>query len=98
MIATTKRAILSAFSGCRVLTEAGDLIGVGFICNQGHTWSRPGMSNEEAALEPGRIAPRAAWTVTSLLLFAGATPVPEKEKEILFSIGHTVAPYPASNR
>ncbi|MFS0756954.1 hypothetical protein ABC383_19920 [Noviherbaspirillum sp. 1P10PC] len=97
MIATTKRAILSAFSGCRVLTEAGDLIGVGSICNQGHTWSRPGMFNEEAALEPGRIVPRAAWTVTSPLLFAGA-PRAGKRKEILFCTGHTVAPYPASNR
>lgn len=42
------------------------------------------MSNEQAALEPGRIAPRAAWTVTSPLLFAGATPVPEKEKKFSF--------------
>lgn len=57
MIVTRKRATRSAFSGCPVLTETGGLIGVGSICNQGHTRGRPGMPKEQAAVEPGQIVP-----------------------------------------
>jgi hypothetical protein len=39
------------------LTETGGLIGVGSICNQGHTRGRPGMPKEQAAVEPGQIVP-----------------------------------------
>jgi len=84
MIVTTKRAILSAFSGGPARTETGGLIGVRSICNQGHTGSRSGQSAANRVPDIlWRIVPCVAWTAKNPILFAGTSPLSEEKEGIL---------------